>query len=185
MAAQIFTQFTPNPNALKFILDVPVMKAGGISYKDPASCPNNPLAAILLKFGHVKEVYFHENFITVTQDGLEDWEVLENKVREVILNNIQAHNPNIPGRQESSSTDAPSDAAMNQINEILDQTIRPVLQMDGGDVRLVSFENNVLRISYRGACGSCPGAAFGTLRAIERVLQEKYDSQIKVEMAGM
>jgi len=185
MSAEVFTQFTPNPNALKFILDVPVIKVGGVSYKEESECSNNLLAAILLKIAHVQEVYFRENFITVTQDGYEDWEVLENKVRDAIQNNIDKHNPDIQGSQESEVKEEVFEGALKQIDEILDQTIRPVLQMDGGDVRLIGLENNVLKISYRGACGSCPGAAFGTLRAIERVVQEKYDSQIKVEMAGL
>ena len=56
--------------------------------------------------------------------------------------------------------------------------------MDGGDVQVVNFADNVLSISYRGACGGCPGAAFGTLRAIENVLKDKYDPDIVVQLAS-
>lgn len=183
MSIEIFSQFTPNPNALKFILSVPVLNKGGIAYRDSNLCSENPLAALLLKITHVKEIFFCENFITVTQDGLEDWDALEKKVRTIITKNIAKHNPDISNVKESAKKSTPSSAEMNKINEILDQTIRPALQMDGGDVRLINFSKHVLQISYRGACGSCPSAAFGTLNAIERILKEQFDPEIKVELA--
>ncbi|MFA5087772.1 MAG: NifU family protein [Candidatus Omnitrophota bacterium] len=70
-----------------------------------------------------------------------------------------------------------------KISAIIDQHIRPALQMHGGDLQLVDFKDNVLTINYKGACGSCPGATMGTLYAIQSVLQEQYDPKIVVKIA--
>ena len=66
---------------------------------------------------------------------------------------------------------------------ILDKTIRPALQMHGGNLQLLKYENNILIISYQGACGLCPSAAIGTLDAIQNILQEQYNSEILVKLA--
>ncbi|MBF0521897.1 MAG: NifU family protein [Candidatus Omnitrophica bacterium] len=66
--------------------------------------------------------------------------------------------------------------------DIVNKNIRPLLQRDGGDLQVVSLENNVLKISYKGSCGCCPHAAMGTLKFIEKILQEQYDPKIVVKM---
>ena len=72
---------------------------------------------------------------------------------------------------------------MEEIQKTIDEFVRPALQGDGGDLTLVSFENNVLTIRYQGACGSCPHASMGTLRFIEQTLKEKINPDITVKMA--
>ena len=72
---------------------------------------------------------------------------------------------------------------IEKVNEIIENTIRPALQRDGGDMSVVGLEGNVLRIKYQGACGCCPHAATGTLNAIQDVLRKEYDPDIVVEMA--
>ncbi|MBI5415301.1 MAG: NifU family protein, partial [Candidatus Omnitrophica bacterium] len=66
---------------------------------------------------------------------------------------------------------------------ILDQTVRPALQMDGGDIELLDYKDNVLRVFYQGACGSCPSATMGTLRAIENILRDQFNPDVVVELA--
>ena len=62
-------QSTPNPNALKFVLNVPVKTEGKATYKSAEECHTNPMARQLFNVPHVSEVYFFENYITITQDG--------------------------------------------------------------------------------------------------------------------
>ena len=49
--------------------------------------------------------------------------------------------------------------------------LRPVLERDGGDIRLVSIEDGVVTVELLGACSSCPMAR-NTLRDFvsERIL---------------
>lgn len=72
---------------------------------------------------------------------------------------------------------------ISKIEEILNNTIRPHIHRDGGDVTIVSFENNTLKINYKGACCGCPMASRGTLKAIEEILKDKYNPDIKVVIA--
>ena len=72
---------------------------------------------------------------------------------------------------------------IKKIEDILNSTIRPHIQNDGGDLSIVSYENNVLTVSYKGACVGCPMATRGTLQAIQRILQEQFNSDLTVEIA--
>ena len=184
MSVRISVQPTPNPNALKFVLDVPVKSRDSVVFKpsDKNRAISVPLAAALLEVAHVTDVYFSGSFITVTQDGLADWDVLEKSLKDVISSRIGAHNPDF-------SLDAPGVSVpkltgdLARIEQILDGTIRPALQHDGGDLQVIDLQDNVLRISYQGACGCCPHAAMGTLYAIQNILREQFDPAIVVELA--
>ena len=94
MSVKLQIQSTPNPNALKFVLNVPVKTEGKTTYKNAAECSQNPLAQALLAIEHVVEVYFFDNYITITQDGSGDWDILEEKARTAILEKIEQHDPN-------------------------------------------------------------------------------------------
>ena len=67
-----------------------------------------------------------------------------------------------------------------QIIAIVDAEIRPALQMHGGDLQIIDYDNNTLRIEYQGACGGCPSAMYGTLHMIEQTLREKFNPNISV-----
>ena len=54
------------------------------------------------------------------------------------------------------------------------QKIRPALQADGGDVKLVSVdESGVVKVKLTGACGSCPMAIMTLKNGIERALKKE------------
>ena len=182
---KLMVQSTPNPNALKFVLNVPVKTEGKATYKKPIECVDNRLAGTLFALEHVAEVYFFDNYITVTQNGDADWDELEEKVKKIILENMADHNPNFevpqPVKMQLPQNDNPEIA---KIDAILDQTIRPALQMDGGDIQLMELNGNVLKVNYQGACGSCPSSSMGTLKAIESLLRNEYNPDLVVEMAA-
>ena len=58
------------------------------------------------------------------------------------------------------------------IEELFDKAIRPALMSDGGNLELDLVKGNEVIISFQGACGTCPSSAGGTLRGIERAIQQ-------------
>lgn len=182
MTHEITVQPTPNPNALKFVLSVVVKSKDSAVYKRGAAAGTNTIARELLVLPHVTEVYFASCFITVTQDGAGDWNALESSVKGIIAANIASHDPDFIMNAEPKPVFSPG-GDLDRINQILDGTIRPALQRDGGDLEVLGLEGKVLTISYQGACGCCPHAAMGTLYAIQNILQDQYDPGIIVEMA--
>jgi NFU1 iron-sulfur cluster scaffold homolog, mitochondrial len=185
MDVKMMIQSTPNPNALKFVLSVPVKMEGNVTYRNAAECMHNPLAAALFTVSNVSEVYFFDNYITVTQDGNVDWDAIEDQIKKVILDNISGHNPNFQVEEKKQARPAPSSPEVAKIEEILDRTIRPALQMDGGDLQVITLDGNILTVNYQGACGSCPSSSAGTLKAIEGILRDEYNPDMVVELAQL
>ncbi len=186
MDIKLMIQSTPNPNALKFVLNTPVRNQGNVTYKKKEDCKDNPLAKAIFEVApFIREVYFFDNYITVTQDGSVDWDDLEEKIKTTILQNIVNHNPDFKVEEvkKSAPTAAAGSPEIDQINNILDQTVRPALQMDGGDLQVIEYQDNVLKIFYQGACGSCPSSSMGTMKAIENLLRDQFNPDIVVELA--
>lgn len=53
-----------------------------------------------------------------------------------------------------------------KIKEVL-ESVRPMLQSDGGDVQFISYEDGVVMVELQGACGSCPMSTFTLKNRIE------------------
>lgn len=62
--------------------------------------------------------------------------------------------------------------------------IRPNLQMDGGDVELISVdEEGVVTVKLKGACDGCPMAAMTLANGVERILKDRIPGVAKVVAA--
>jgi Fe-S cluster biogenesis protein NfuA len=161
---------------------VPVKATDSAIFRTPEDAAAVPLAAAILKLPSVAEVYFSGKFITVTQTGAADWDKLEKAVHDVILTHIEGHDPDFKLSAHKASGTATLSGELTRINAILDSTIRPALQRDGGDLEVLALNGNVLTISYQGACGCCPHAAMGTLFAIQNILQDQFRPDIVVQL---
>lgn len=178
---QIRIQSTPNPNARKYVLSVDIKADGKVSYKDASECSHVPMAKALLSIEGVSQVHFFDNVLTVTQNGTLDWPPLDEIVQDTIHDHINDHDANFV---DSTSNEAERRASLSpevlRIEETLDATIRPGLQMDGGDVEVLGYHANVVTIKYLGACGGCPSSMEGTLEAIKGILRDEIHQDLEV-----
>jgi Fe-S cluster biogenesis protein NfuA len=60
-----------------------------------------------------------------------------------------------------------------RVKKVLDEEIRPLLRMDGGDIALVEVDGGVVRVQLRGACVGCPGAQMTLRMGVEKRLKER------------
>lgn len=58
-----------------------------------------------------------------------------------------------------------------KVEEVLSQ-VRPGLQADGGDVELIDIMDGVVKVSLKGACGSCPFSLMTLKQGIEARIKE-------------
>ena len=60
-----------------------------------------------------------------------------------------------------------------EVAEVI-ESIRPMLQNDGGDIELVGVdEDKTVRVRLQGACKGCPGAAMTLKMGVERLLKQR------------
>ncbi len=176
----IRVQATPNPNAWKFVLDRPVLNEGKATYSSIQEADNNILSKSLFQIDGVRQVHFFQNVITVTHQFDSDSEKVQQSVCSVIQTRMVMHNPNQTILDEKKLARQNLSPDLQKIEEILDRTIRPGLQGDGGDIEVLKFEENKVYVSYQGACGTCPSSTTGTLMAIEGILKDEFSPSVEV-----
>ena len=182
MVHVINIQGTPNPDALKFILDSRVVAQGAKSFDDVKAGQSDPLAQALFALGPVVSVFCMDRFITVTKFPNTEWEELYPRVRQVIENTAEPISDK-PAITSETSGPGTRDEMIGKINQILDENIRPALAGDGGGLEVMDYNDFVLTVHYQGACGSCPSSQSGTLYAIQNLLQRMVDERIQVVSA--
>ena len=67
-----------------------------------------------------------------------------------------------------------------EIERVIAERVRPVLQRDGGDIELVDIKGWRVYCSLRGRCASCLGASRTLQLIVERSLKDGVDERIQV-----
>ena len=177
-------QETPNPNAVKFILKEPVSHGTSHSFDTAEKAENDKLAKSLFDVGDVVSVFYMDKMITVEKTDEAEWDeilpVLAVPIRaaESVASNGNGNAAKEVGGAIAAALD--DNPVVAQINELLDERIRPYLASDGGWLEILDLEDHTLKIRYQGACGSCPSSLTGTLMAIENMIKDEIDPEIEV-----
>jgi hypothetical protein len=77
---------TPNPNALRFSLDVTL--PGTVSASSPADAEGNDFLAAVLAIDGVASVFGTADFVTVTRKPGGDWDVIVPEVQEAAASHL-------------------------------------------------------------------------------------------------
>jgi len=62
----------------------------------------------------------------------------------------------------------------------LNNEIRPVVALDGGDIVFINYENNRVYVHMKGACAGCPSSQATLKHGVEARLQEVLPKIIEV-----
>jgi len=182
-------QETPNPNAVKFLLKEPVSHGTSHSFKSADDAGDNALAKSLFEIDEVVSVFYMDKMITVEKTDEAEWdEILPALAVPIRAAESVASSSNGNGNGKGAAASvggaiaaaASDDPKLAQINDLLDERIRPYLAGDGGWLEVVGLEDHTLKIRYEGACGSCPSSLTGTLMAIENMIKDDIDPEIEV-----
>ncbi len=171
---------TPNPQALKFILNQKLLDLETRQYPDAKSAQNDPFAKGIFEIGGVASVFYMEKFVTIEKDKDTNW----SQIQRPFIEFLKSFDINlIPEEKEIKISDETQDNLLKQINELLDNKVRPALAGDGGGLEVIDIDGYTVKIRYQGACGTCPSAISGTLMAIEGLLKRDINEALEVVAA--
>ena len=74
---------TPNPNAMKFVLDQPISQQP-MSFLTPAAAVNHPLAQKLFDITGVTSVLLLGDFVTINKSSEARWPDIKRNVQDVL-----------------------------------------------------------------------------------------------------
>lgn len=171
---------TPNPDAMRFVLAEPLTNGVTRSFENSGEAEGDELASALFKIDHVINVYYVDRYVTVTQNGDAVWSELLRKlappIRQAKAQENVEEDEEVHATKEVQESDDPR---LIEINQLLDEQVRPYLLADGGGLKILGLDGNRLKVHYQGACGTCPTASSGTLYAIESMVK-RIDPEIQV-----
>jgi Fe-S cluster biogenesis protein NfuA len=61
---------------------------------------------------------------------------------------------------------------IKEVQEVIENQVRPALQSDGGDIELIDVEDGIVKVKLVGACAHCPSSAMTLYQGVEKMLME-------------
>ena len=158
-------EYTPNPNAVKFVLKEPVTAGFPKAFRDQEMAEHDGLAKGLFAVEHVISVFMQDKFITVTKDDSVGWTELLPKLAPPIR---QA--PSVSGQAaEAPHWDRPeadlNDPVLQSVRKVLNASILPVADTGTAVAGTAStpIANVAANDSVNGAAATLGGAGNATV----------------------
>ncbi len=170
----IQTESTPNPTTLKFLPGCDVLGEGhAADFPNKGASDRSPLAHALFDVEGVAGVFLGADFITVTKGDVE-WQHIKPALLGAIMQHFTSGAPILSDAvEEKVSFDvAEEDAAIvEQIVELLDTRVRPVVAQDGGDITFQGYDKGIVYLNMVGACAGCPASTQTLKHGVENMLK--------------
>ena len=191
-AITVYGEMTPNPSALKFVVNIMLTKTSA-DFKSIDDTAASPLAKVLFNFPYVKEIYIHENYVSITKYDVYEWSDITLEIRtfikEFLENGGQAVDEELivatPEQQKQQITNFDTlDTTSQKIINILEEYVKPAVAADGGNILFQSYDpvDKRVKVVMQGACNGCPSSTFTLKSGIENMLKDMLnDDDIKVE----
>lgn len=172
---------TPNPNALR-VNSGEAYTTGATREFDRSTSLDHPLACSLLSISGIERIMLGRDFVTVVREGPHiSWESLRSEIVLALMETADA-----PLAAPRVAAQEPLGEIEQQIEDVLDRYVRPLLAADGGEVVLERFdaEARTAWVRMSGACGGCPSGITTLKRTIEHAIRRWVAEVERVEAVG-
>ena len=163
----IYTEMTPNPETMKFVANKLLYPGKSVDFPDVASAGPSPLATELFGFPFIKAVFIASNFVTLTKTAETDWDDVIPSVRQFLKDYLEEGKP-VVNEEEVAADD---DDVVKRIKELLDNYVRPAVEMDGGAIQFKSYEAGTVSLAMQGSCSGCPSSMITLKAGIEGMMK--------------
>jgi Fe-S cluster biogenesis protein NfuA len=169
---------TPNPETMKFVANKLLYPGKSIDFPDIETAKPSPLALELFGFPFIKSVFVASNFVTLTKTTETDWDDVIPAIRQFLKEYLEDNKPVINEdevatmKQESSNTvGADDDDVVVRVKELLENYVKPAVEMDGGAIQFKSYKDGVVNLMLQGSCSGCPSSMITLKAGIEGMMK--------------
>lgn len=172
---------TPNPNAIRWVVDAPLLGGvGGAQFDHAPGADVSPLAARLFAVSGVAAVHLGADFVMVTKAEHVEWPQIAEAVADALRGHAASGESALGPAYRAEAVHVDADEVSARIRRILDEEIRPAVALDGGDVVFVAYRGGRVELLLRGACEGCPGSSATLRQGIEVRLREAVPEILEV-----
>jgi Fe-S cluster biogenesis protein NfuA len=169
---------TPNPETMKFVANKLLYPGKSIDFPEAESVgSSSPLASELFAFPFIKAVFIASNFVTLTKTVETEWNDVIPSVREFLKQYLE-EGKSVVNEEEVAAlkpqtdlSDADESDVVKRIKELLDNYVRPAVEMDGGAIQFRSYEDGVVNLMLQGSCSGCPSSMITLKAGIEGMMK--------------
>ena len=174
----IYTEMTPNPETMKFVANKLLYPGKSADFQEVESAKPSPLATELFGFPFIRAVFIASNFVTLTKTAETDWDDVIPAIRQFLKEYLEEgkgviNEDEIVVRKSDSSNDIQADDSdvVKRIKELLDNYVRPAVEMDGGAIQFKSYEDGKVNLMMQGSCSGCPSSMITLKAGIEGMMK--------------
>lgn len=181
----VYVEMTPNASVMKFVTNR-ILVEGIIELKNIEEAKEVPLAQYLFSFPYIKEIFISDNFVSITKTDNSKWEDISMEIRFNISEYIREEKEistikNFSTYKSIDHNNREFSEAELRIKNILDEYVLPAIAGDGGNIELISFDENtkIAKMLLQGACNGCPSSTFTLKNGIEELLKQMLPNEIE------
>ena len=175
----IYTEMTPNPETMKFVANKLLYPGKSIDIADESLAIASPLAKELFSFPFIRSVFIASNFITLTKaTENEDWQDVIPTIKTFLKEYLEAGGVVVNEeevakiKQEATNTvHADDDDVVKRVKELLENYVKPAVEMDGGAIQFKSYEEGRVNLMLQGSCSGCPSSMITLKAGIEGMMK--------------
>jgi NFU1 iron-sulfur cluster scaffold homolog, mitochondrial len=172
----IYTEMTPNPETMKFVANKLLYPGKSIDFPEEASATPSPLAKELFAFPFIRSVFIASNFVTLTKTPDTLWEDVIPTVREFLKQYLEEgkaviNEDLIVKKADTNTVNADDSDIVKRIKELLENYVKPAVEMDGGAISYKGYEDGVVKLMMQGSCSGCPSSMITLKAGIEGMMK--------------
>ena len=163
---------------MKFVANKLLYPGKSIDFPDAETAKPSPLATELFGFPFIKAVFIASNFVTLTKTTETDWQDVIPSIRQFLKEYLEEGKPVINEeevvitKQDSSNEVlADDDDVVKRIKELLENYVKPAVEMDGGAIQFKSYDDGVVNLMLQGSCSGCPSSMITLKAGIEGMMK--------------
>ncbi len=172
----IYTEMTPNPETMKFVANKLLYPGKSIDFPEEAAATPSPLAKELFAFPFIRSVFIASNFVTLTKTPDTLWEDVIPTVREFLKQYLEEgkvviNEDLIVKKVDANTVSADDSDVVKRIKELLENYVKPAVEMDGGAISYKGYEDGVVKLMMQGSCSGCPSSMITLKAGIEGMMK--------------
>jgi len=116
--------------------------------------------------------------VTLSKTPETDWQDVIPTVRQFLKEYLEEGKPvineeEVQNMKQEASNDvaADDDDVVKRIKELLDNYVKPAVEMDGGAIQFKSYESGVVNLMLQGSCSGCPSSMITLKSGIEGMMK--------------
>lgn len=169
----IYTEMTPNPETMKFVVNKLLYPNKSIDFPDAASTGPSPLAAELFTFPFIRGVFICSNFVTLTKTADTDWTDVIPTIKQFLKEYLEDNRAVINEEDIVSNITLSGDETevVQRIKELLENYVKPAVEMDGGAIQFKDYHDGTVTLALQGSCSGCPSSMITLKAGIEGMMK--------------